>query len=589
MKSSIFSFLILVILISSCKSDDYKESEAKVVQVLPANPAELLWSTNHQQILQAIPELNRWKKNLKEVLAQKEPIYLLEKSDLINPKLFFAQAMAVSNPSFISQTHLKTGAPVLSMVTDIRLAESRELRLEKLSAPLVVVEMYNYYFNTVYKAFIDEAKKEVVRIGRYPGTHPTLRKELKTLAPKIALAYPIILDQLGVENQGDLEGATIDIRDSKCERSRHLCSAVLVTKKGSDKTLWVLVDLTTLEAIGYQWLPIFDPKRPVISTERSLQNKVVMDTYCGDTLSVNLGKWHINYTLTQSDGVEIFDVSFNNAKVLNSAKIVDWHVSYPDKKNFGYSDAMGCPQFSSAAVVAFGGPDTQRIIKNGNPVGYSLVQDFRSPVWPKGCNYRYQNLFEFYDDGRFRIAGVNLGLGCSTNGWYRPVFRIDLEEGDGQIVSQWNETRWVEWTKENWHLQKKATSFSSKGYLFKFQNKNGHGFYLEPNQGQFQDGSHGDNAFTYISVNHRDKDEGESDMSTFGDCCNTDFRQGPEVYISPAEPLTGASIIWYVPQMKNNAKKGNQYCWVESYVKDGYEGFRTYPGIVGPMFVPIKK
>ena len=55
------------------------------------------------------------------------------------------------------------------------------------------------------------------------------------------------------------------------------------------------------------------------------------------------------------------------------------------------------------------------------------------------CNYRYQSRFEFYDDGSFRIMGVNHGKGCNDSAVYKPVFRIDLEIGEGgENIAQWN-------------------------------------------------------------------------------------------------------------------------------------------------------
>ena len=44
--------------------------------------------------------------------------------------------------------------------------------------------------------------------------------------------------------------------------------------------------------------------------------------------------------------VEIYDVRFNGIPVLTSAKLVEWHVSYSEREGFGYSDAVGCPNFA---------------------------------------------------------------------------------------------------------------------------------------------------------------------------------------------------------------------------------------------------
>jgi len=92
-----------------------------------------------------------------------------------------------------------------------------------------------------------------------------------------------------------------------------------------------------------------------------------------------------------------------------------------------------------------------------------------------------------------------------------------------------------------------------------------------------------------VTLEHLGKGEGEKDMPTLGPCCNTNFEQGPERFLQPAETLNGHNIIWYVPQMKNSDVKGKQYCWVETRVENGHEGYQTYNGVVGPMFVPFGK
>jgi hypothetical protein len=112
--------------------------------------------------------------------------------------------------------------------------------------------------------------------------------------------------------------------------------------------------------------------------------------------------------------------------------------------------------------------------------------------------------------------------------------------------------------------------------------------------GQMPDGGRGDQAFTYISINHPELDEGEADLMTLGSCCNTDYRQGPESFIEPKpEPLLGNTgrelVFWYVPQMSNDDREGQKYCWAESKLVDGIYKSVVYPCFSGPMFVPIGK
>jgi hypothetical protein len=195
------------------------------------------------------------------------------------------------------------------------------------------------------------------------------------------------------------------------------------------------------------------------------------------------------------------------------------------------------------------------------------------------------------------VAAADYGRGCGTDGTYRPVLRIDIEvsEGEEEQFSQWDGSQWKSWDKEQWSLQTEKSNYTDKGYLFKVNNKQGQGFYVEPNRGQFlngsgqSDGSKGDFAYTYITVNHADKDEAKSDMVTIGSCCNTDHKQGPEQFMQPAEPLANKNLVmWYVPQIKNDGAKGSEYCWADTRVENGIPKIKVWPCYAGPMFVPIQ-
>ena len=92
-------------------------------------------------------------------------------------------------------------------------------------------------------------------------------------------------------------------------------------------------------------------------TQKGLQNDFVTSQYCRKTNALEREGWKMDYILTSSDGLRISGVSCKGTPILGQmAKFVDWHVSYSRQDSFGYSDAVGCPVFSQAAVVAFGGP-----------------------------------------------------------------------------------------------------------------------------------------------------------------------------------------------------------------------------------------
>ncbi|MFZ8310636.1 hypothetical protein ACO1LC_14385, partial [Staphylococcus aureus] len=78
--------------------------------------------------------------------------------------------------------------------------------------------------------------------------------------------------------------------------------------------------------------------QPVV-TERKIQNENIADCYCNKVNSLSQKGWEMDYLLTGSDGLMISNVKYKSQQVINSAKLVDWYVSYSGTDGFGYSDA----------------------------------------------------------------------------------------------------------------------------------------------------------------------------------------------------------------------------------------------------------
>ncbi len=64
--------------------------------------------------------------------------------------------------------------------------------------------------------------------------------------------------------------------------------------------------------------------------------------------------------------------------------------------------------FRQAAVVAAVEPQISAM-----PNGFSLVQKYYSDGYPTPCNYSYEQRFDFYDDGRFRVVAASLGAAAA--------------------------------------------------------------------------------------------------------------------------------------------------------------------------------
>lgn len=453
------------------------------------------------------------------------------------------------------------------------------------------VEMYNYALNNTSVALVDVEKQKVINRYYLSQSQPDISAYLKNLAIKIAIESPEVQNALGIkptEKDALMANTKTSLNRSRCERSRHLCVAPTFVK--GDKALWAIVDLTDHRLVGVRWTNVgtTGPADKMV-TERKLQDDKITSCFCEVEQKLNKNGWDMKYMLTSSDGLRISDVSFNGKQILRSAKLVDWHVSYSGTDGFGYSDAVGCPYFSQAAVVAWEAPKIAILTNDKNEtIGFVLEQTFRSEGWPTPCNYNYRQRYEFYNDGKFRVACASIGRGCGNTGTYRPVFRIAFA-GEQNNFYQWKNNDWSQWAKESWNEQNTLSAYTPEGYMYKIgaaQNS----FYVEPGKGQFKDGGRGDFSFVYITKNAAGKNEGDDDLPTIGPCCNTDYHQGPEKFIEPnAEDIKNVQLVlWYVAQMKNDDTKGREYCWAESVLENGIYKTKVYPCFCGPMFIPVK-
>ncbi|HQZ99863.1 MAG TPA: hypothetical protein PLJ62_06690, partial [Thermoflexales bacterium] len=154
-------------------------------------------------------------------------------------------------------------------------------------------------------------------------------------------------------------------------------------------------------------------------------------------------------------------------------------------------------------------------------------------------------------------------------------------------LSAWDGAAWKAWTTEQW--QAPSAKYSPEDAQFKVTDATNKGYFVQPSHGQFKDGGRGDNPFVYATL-RKTGAEGDTDLITIGSCCNDDYRQGPEKFIdSTPEPIANSQVVmWYVPQIKNDDRKGQEYCWADTILKDGIFVPVQYPCWSGPMFVPMK-
>jgi hypothetical protein len=543
--------------------------------------------------LNTFPFVEERVNEIKEALKNPKPVLLSK--DKLDEQQLLAQIIALNDPAFTQfLIDPSSKLPYRNEIFGVYPARQSDMTTVKEIYNLSScyrVEMYNYALNNTSIALVDVQQQKVLASYQVSNSQPDISTYLKTLAIKIAVESPEVQDALGIkpeEKDALMASTKTSLNRSRCERSRHLCVAPTFVK--GNKALWAIVDLTDHRLVGIRWTDVgaTGPAAQMI-TEKRLQDDKITSCYCEVEQKLSKNGWSMNYMLTSSDGLRITDVSFNNKPVLRSAKLVDWHVSYSGTDGFGYSDAVGCPYFSQAAVVAWEIPTVAELKDDGNnTIGFVLEQTYRSEAWPTPCNYNYRQRYEFYNDGRFRVSCASIGRGCGNTGTYRPVFRIAFA-GEQNNFSEWNKNDWQPWHKENWGEQNSLTNYTPEGYQYKIGNAQS-GYFMEPGRGQFKDGGRGDFSYVFVTKHTDGRDEGENDLVTIGPCCNTDYHQGPEKFIEPQpEEITNSSlVVWYVAQMRNDDRKGNEYCWAENVLEKGVWKTKAYPCFCGPMFIPEK-
>jgi len=437
------------------------------------------------------------------------------------------------------------------------------------------LDIYNFTNNQTVLAVADLTSQQLLEL-QATDTQPTLPDSLTKLAEEIVNHNPAVSAALGKAFHEPVISSAMktSLQRTVCENSRHLCVAPTYVLPSEKSALWAIVDLTDLKLVGTAWSE-WNGTPPPPLTEGQLASNTVQHDICGKVLSDQRGDWQFDYTLTGSDGLEIRNVRYKGQQVIDSAKNTDWHVNYSGADGFGYSDAVGCPSFSTAAVVPSQLPSVA-VGDNGQVV---LQVDFKSRQWPLPCNYYYQQRFEMNADGSFRPVVASLGRGCGNDGTYRPVTRIQLPATITDIKRGAKTL-----TNEAWWQPigcPEGTSCTALSY-----NQNGTVYDVIPGNGQFGDGGRGDTPYIYLSSVDQGKLEGQEDVLTMGSCCNTDYRQGPETFVNN-ERLAGKPVaLWYVAQLKNDDTPGAEYCWASSDVTNGRYETHAYPCPSGPLLKP---
>jgi len=528
----------------------------------------------------ALPRLDAYRAEIRAALSQSPPVLRLPG---LQGDAARAQDLALADPALQSRMQSSDGAPLRLQVFSVHGVRETDLgpaRAACAGKSCQRVEIYDFHRNESLVVVVDPQAGMVLARGLQVDTQPEIPDALKDLAIELAIHAPEVAEALGgapTASEALMASTRTALNQTRCERSRHLC--VAPTFVSGNVAVWAIVDLTALKLVGVRWTDLGRRDDPP-PTETELQDAVVERSLCETTQAVDRDGWSFRYGLTSSDGLQVMEVRWNGQPVIDSIKLVDWHVSYSEREGFGYSDAVGCPTFSSAAVIPYAPASVRPLGDPAAPEGFLLEQEFRSPGWPLACSYSYRQGFAFYRDGRVRPTMTSIGAGCGNDGTYRPVLRLALAGDQWSLQATGEATPTAD---ERWWAP--TGPVDADGVRLSLSRPDLSVDFID-GRGQFGDGGRGDSAYWYVTRRQatRDSDEGESDLLTLGSCCNADHRQGPEVFIDdPPEALGGQPVLWYVAQLKNDDRPGQEYCWARQRVVDGVAQGEAYPCTAGPM------
>jgi hypothetical protein len=450
------------------------------------------------------------------------------------------------------------------------------------------VDVFDFEQQATVTAIVHLGSDKVLDAWLIPATHPLIPPALYQRAVEIIQNDPDVQAALGYRPTAAQTRLMDPSNDGAlCSAGRLCAGATFVTDSGA---VWVIVDLheERLERLWWEEKP-YDVRSNQINP---VPEEAPED--CNTTIHLARDGWNLDYRTTGSDGLELTNVTRNlggvDRPVATRLKLMEWHARYPAGN--GYVDYTGCGGGAGGGfpIYNYGSTQVRDLYDQADQyIGFAVVQDFQMSNWPNDCNYRYEQHFEFYSDGRFRVKAGSYGRGCGNNqlseATYRPVMRMDLAvfNDAGNTFSTWDGSQWAVRNSEGWWLQ--GAPYTAEGYLYKIMDENsGFGYYMEPGQGQFNDFGMGDNAYTYLTLQRAS--EGDGDTGAMAGCCNTDHQQGPHNFVNGENVRNKNLVLWYVPAsatvttwMVNNGYAPRQYCWTDSTSL-------YWPCYAGPMFTP---
>lgn len=437
------------------------------------------------------------------------------------------------------------------------------------------VYIYDFAHDATVVAIL--ADGQLIDARRIENATPPFNERIEKMAQRLIAESEIVQEAVG-EVRDSAEIVIMQMQHPSCP-SDHLCVATTLWTDGG--SVWVLVDVTLEAIIDLWWTDVtVNSQQPTVNSSPDLP-------FDCDPHTLTRDGWSLEYRITPSDGLAVADVFYNGKQLLHDVRLIQWEANYINDGNYGYIDYIGCGAEGEGHGFPIDPIGATQISEIAG--GFELRQNFEMIQWGEFCNYRYEQSYEFYTDGRWRIVGRPFGRGCGDGRYkeatYRPVFRIDFAlDGIGNDYFQaWNGSEWQQYDTETYFTP--TTPNNPHGRAFRIFGSNGIGYEMEIGDEKLNEGGIEDNPYTYVTRSR--VEEGEFDLPTVGDCCQQDHQKPPFEFVD-GETVAGVHlVVWYVPEALTQTKfafsQGNAdapVCWTESETE-------YYPCSMGPMFHPI--
>ncbi len=406
--------------------------------------------------------------------------------------------------------------------------------------------LYVYPTNTSLTVVLDD-RAQVVDLQALARSQPEIPQELAELATQIAVASPETAQALGVTPTAamalDYASATkASVVGTPCERSHHLCVSPVFA--WGTQALWMIVDLTDLRLVGAAtWTEQGQSSRRRDVSEAALED-AALAPLCDTPQTLERDGWQASYQLTSSDGLELRDVAFQRRPLVASVKVVDWHVGYAAGSG---GPAGGILRHRGLPGLLLGGDHSlqpaQRHGRGGRwlPAAHDLplaelAPGLQLPVHLHGALRRRRDAD--------RPVG-NEGRGCGIEGVYHPVLRIAPPAGDLGLLQ----------TAPRPRYRRRASRVAG-----------GCGIGVSCRRGADNAGLGRRDAGLCLLERGQARPRARATYRASAPAAGWISQQGPEAFVTPAEPMTDAAVIWYVPQI-TNAERAR--CWADMEVRAG--------------------